>query len=82
MKNNKTHRIFIRVTDDELNNLKIKSKNYPTLSSYVLDACFNFDDELGLKRLDRLRSWSLDYNNFKTEISRIANNINQLIHNT
>ena len=81
MKNsNKTHRIFVRVSDKELEELKEKSKNYPTLSSFVLDACFKFDDELGIKRLERLRLWSEDFHSFKTEISKIGANINQLAH--
>ena len=81
MKNsNKIHRIFVRVSDKELEELKEKSKNYPTLSSFVLDACFKFDDELGIKRLERLRLWSEDFHSFKTEISKIGANINQLAH--
>ena len=81
MKNsNKTHRIIVRVSDKELEELKEKSKNYPTLSSFVLDACFKFDDELGIKRLERLRLWSEDFHSFKTEISKIGANINQLAH--
>lgn len=82
MKNNKTHRIFVRVSDDELEKLKEKSRNYPTLSSFVLDACFNFDDELGIKRLEKLRLWSEDFTSFQNEIIRISNNVNQLAHYT
>ena len=81
MKNcNKIHRIYIRVSEDELNLLKTKSTNYPTLSSFVLDACMKYDDELGLQRLERLRLWAQDYKSFEYEISKISNNINQLAH--
>lgn len=78
--NIKDRRIFVRVTDTEYSDLKKKAENYPTLSSFVLDACMNFDDALGIKRLDIIRNWSDDYSKFESELHKIGSNINQLAH--
>lgn len=78
----KNKQINLRLTEKEYFKLKEKAVNYPTLSSYILDACLNFDDELGIKRLEKLRLWSEDFTSFQNEIIRISNNVNQLAHYT
>lgn len=79
-KMNKNKRIDLRLTEKEYLFLKEKAKNYPTLSSFVLDACRNFDDELGIKRLDVIRKWCSDYKKYEYELNRIGCNINQIAH--
>lgn len=78
----KNKQINLRLTEKEYFKLKEKAVNYPTLSSYILDACLNFDDDLGIKRLEKLRLWSEDFTSFQNEIIRISNNVNQLAHYT
>lgn len=75
---NKNKQINLRLSEKELDALKNKAKGYPTLSAFILDACFKFDDELGIKRIQRFKSWSSDFLKFDSEISRVGNNINQL----
>lgn len=78
--NYKTKEIHLRLTENEYLRLKEKSANYPTLSSFVLDACMNFDDALGIKRLNIIRNWCEDYNKFESMLNKIGSNINQLAH--
>jgi len=79
-KKNKSKRVYIRVTEDELNKLKDKGKNYPTLSFFIIDACMKFDDGLGIMRLKKIQGWTKDYLVYRSEINRIGNNLNQISH--
>ena len=80
VKLNKTKEIHLRLTEKEYTILKEKAKDYPSLSSYVIDACLNFDDELGRRRLNRFRLWSEDFHKFESELNMIGNNINQIAY--
>lgn len=55
----------MRLTEKEDLILKEKAKNYPTFSSFVLDACRYIDDEFGIKRLNVIRKWCSDYNKYE-----------------
>lgn len=77
---NKNKRIDLRLTEKEYLILKEKAKNYPTFSSFVLDACRNFDDELGIKRLNVIRKWCSDFNKYEFDLNQIGRNINQIAH--
>lgn len=79
-KEKRNKQIHLRLTEAELKSLKEKSEGYPSMSAFILDACDKFDDELGRKRIARLRQFSEDFQKFEYDINRIGNNMNQLAH--
>lgn len=76
----KDHQINLRLTNDEFQKLRKKAADYKSMSSFILTACNNFDDRLGLKKLDALRDWGQEFNRWKYDIGKIGTNISQLTH--
>lgn len=76
----KNKQVNIRVSEAELRLLKERSVNYKNLSSYILDACMKFDDSLTVGRIDLINSWAKEINKYKSDLSHLGNNINQLAH--
>ena len=74
----KNGRIYIRISESEKNLIVEKAKNYPSVSAFILDACKLYDDELGVKRLERIKKWSGDYKKFEGDLSHVGNNLNQM----
>ena len=74
----KNGRIYIRISESEKNLIVEKAKNYPSVSAFILDACKLYDDELSVKRLERIKKWSGDYKKFEGDLSHVGNNLNQM----
>lgn len=77
---NKTKQINVRLTEAEFVDLKNNAVNYKNLSAYILDACSNFDDRSTIKRIDFLNSWAEEFKKYKSDLSHLGVNINQLTH--
>lgn len=76
---NKTCQFNLRLTSVELEQLRNKSKSYKNLSAYIVHTCLNADDKLTINKLDFLESWADTYINFKSDLSYMNNNLNQLV---
>lgn len=76
----KNRQVNIRVSETELRILKERAGNYKNLSSYILDACMKFDDSLTVGRIDLINSWAEGISKYKSDLSHLGNNINQLAH--
>lgn len=77
-KGKKQKKVEVRVTIDEYNLLKEKSKGYQSLSSFLLDAAKNHDERRGRNRIDTMIRFSELMSESDTSIARIGNNINQI----
>lgn len=77
-KGKKLKKVEVRVTIDEYNLLKEKSKRYQSLSSFLLDAAKNHDERRGRNRIDTMIKFSELMSESDTSIARIGNNINQI----
>ncbi len=72
--------IKVRLTEDEYKMFVEKAASNPSLSSFVRSAVSAFDDKLYAKKLksfDDLYNLIMEY---KTEMSRQSNNLNQIAH--
>jgi hypothetical protein len=76
----KNKRINIRLTEEEYQMIGDKSKNYPSVSSFIIDACNKFDDRRGIRNLEFLMNFSSVYAEEKSVINKTASNINQIAH--
>lgn len=74
----KTRRFDIRLTEEDFRLLGEKAKNYPSISSLVLDAVKNFDTRKGRNRLDTMIEFSENIRKLEVELARIGNNVNQM----
>lgn len=74
----KTEELHLRITKSEKLRLAEKAKNYPSLSSYILDAAMQFDDKLGIKKIDLINDFAQVYNAHNIELNRVGVNLNQL----
>lgn len=77
-KGKKQKKVEVRVTIDEYNLLKEKSKGYQSLSSFLLDAAKNHDERRGRNRIDTMIRFSELMSESDTSIARIGNNVNQI----
>ena len=76
----KKNQINIRATDEEFKMIKEKAKNYPSVSSLLLDAVKGFDNRHGRNRIDRMIEFSEAVNSFDRDMVRIGTNLNQIAH--
>lgn len=74
----KTRRFDIRLSEEDYRLLGEKSRNYPSISSLVLDAVKNFDTRKGRNRLDTMIEFSENVRKLEVELARIGNNVNQM----
>ena len=79
---NKTSRLYVRLSDDELDRLRDLSKDYPSISSFVLDACWHFNGPRHFAKLDYLDQQFTLIKNFRSDLSHLAANFNQLVQYT
>lgn len=78
----KSKQIHLRVSDEELDKLRNLSKPYPTLSSFILDACWHFDAAKHVNKIKYLDEKIEILNGFRNEVSKIGTNFNQLVQYT
>ena len=80
--NKKSKFLKLRVSIDELDKLKELSKEYPSLSSYVLDACWNFNSKLHMNKLEFLTEKYDLIISLRSDLNHLAANFNQLVQYT
>lgn len=74
----KRKQINVRLTDEEYKMMKVKSKNYPSLSTLVIDAVRAFDDRKGRNKIDTMIDFSNYIRQVEVEMARVGNNLNQV----
>ena len=79
---NKNKYIKVRVSEDELDRLKSLSSNYHSLSAFILDACWHFQGEKHLRKLEIIEEDYVIIENHRKELNRLGSNLNQLIQYT
>lgn len=82
MKNNnelKNKFLKLRVSSDELDKLKSLSKDYPSLSSYILDACWHFNSKRHIKKLEYIEQKYDLIVKLRSDINHLSANLNQLV---
>jgi len=75
----KTKYLNIRLSEEEHERLHKLAKDYPSMSSYILDACWHFNSKRHLKQLEYIEE---KYNlivHLRNDMSHLAGNLNQLI---
>ena len=80
--NNKNNRLYIRLSDDENRRLRDLAQGYPSLSAFVLDACWHFNGTRHLKRVEYLEEKFKLLQSMRSELNRVAANLNQLVQYT
>lgn len=80
--NNKTSRLYIRLTNGENNKLRELAKDYPNLSSFVLDACWHFKSKRHIRVLDFFEEKFELVSKLRNDLNRIGANFNQLVQYT
>lgn len=79
---NKNKYLKVRVSEDELDKLRSLSRNYHSLSAFILDACWHFQSEKHLRKLELIEEDYLIIENHRKELNRLGSNLNQLIQYT
>jgi hypothetical protein len=78
----KSKYLNLRLTEEEHARLKELAQNYPTLSSFVLDACWHFNSKRHLHKLDYLEQKFEIIQNSLATLNRSAANLNELVQYT
>lgn len=76
----RTKRIDIRVTPEELQAIKAKAAEYPSVTALIIDAIQDFDTRKGRNAIDRMIEFAQAAQKFETAQARIGTNVNQIAH--
>lgn len=76
----KNREIHLRLTDDEYSVMQKKASEYKFLSSMIIDAVYQFDDRLAIRKVDILQALSDRVLNYHGNLAKIGSNINQMAH--
>lgn len=74
----KIHRIHLRLSEEEYLLLKKKTQKYPSMSGLIIHAVEAFDERGGVNKIDVLNDWAEKLKEFKYEVNRVGNNLNQI----
>lgn len=77
-KEGKNRQIHFRVTDEEFDMIRNKSKNYPSISLLLIHSVKEFDNRGGAMKIHSLNRWADEYILFRKEMSKIGVNLNQI----
>ena len=81
-KTKKTKHLDVRLSEEENERLRDLAKDYPSISSFVQDACWHFDGKLHLNKLEYIDKKYRVLLSLKNEVSHLSGNLNQLIQYT
>lgn len=81
-KGKKTKYLNLRLSEDEHEKLKSLSKDYPSMSSFILDACWHFNGKLHLNKLEMLCEKYNLVSDLRSDLNHLSGNLNQLIQYT
>lgn len=76
----KKKQIHLRVTEDELHEIREKAKNYTSMSALMIDASKEFNTKKGRNKIDLMIELSSCLSKFEVETARRGNNLNQIAH--
>ena len=79
---NKNSQIHLRLTADEHDRLRELSKDYSSMSAFILDACWHFKSKRHIKTLDFFENKFDLVLKLRTDLNRIGANFNQLVQYT
>ena len=80
--NKKTKYLNIRLSEDEHERLKEISKTYPTMSAFILDACWHFNSKRHIRTLDFFEEKFSLVERLRADLNKIGSNFNQLVQYT
>lgn len=75
----KSHGIRIRLTEEEHQLLKEKSKNFCSICHYIRSAVNSFGDESASARIDRINNLTQYYEKYHNMLFHVSGNLNQTI---
>ena len=78
----KTKHLDLRLSEKENERLRDLAKDYPSISSFVLDACWHFNSKRHLHKLDYLEQKFEIIQNSLAILNRSAANLNELVQYT
>ena len=78
----KTKHLDLRLYEKENERLRDLAKDYPSISSFVLDACWHFNSKRHLHKLDYLEQKFEIIQNSLATLNRSAANLNELVQYT
>lgn len=78
----KTKHLDLRLSEKENERLRDLAKDYPSISSFVLDACWHFNSKRHLHKLDYLEQKFEIIQNSLATLNRSAANLNELVQYT
>ena len=76
----KKKQIHLRVTEDELHEIREKAKSYTSMSALMIDASKEFNTKKGRNKIDLMIELSSCLSKFEVETARRGNNLNQIAH--
>ena len=79
MKNQRTKVFQLRLTSDELLNLKEKAVHYQTVSNYIRKAVEEFTHEDVKQQIEMMQDLCAFYRKFQNELSWAGSNLNQSV---
>lgn len=82
IKENKNKLIKVRVTNSELERLKISSQNHQSLSAFILEACWYFNRKTDYDTLSYFEERCKIISKSSSAINYLGGNLNQLVHYT
>lgn len=74
-----THRIHLRVNDDEARKIYDNAARFSSVSHYVRTALASYNNLEGARRLELLCALGAYYVRFRDELSRAGSNLNQAV---
>lgn len=77
MKKKKTKRIFLRVTEDELTQIKKRASRFQSLTQFVFSAIRAFEDYTLSEKLEAERRLADYYTKADEKLAHIGGNLNQ-----
>ena len=78
----KSKYLNIRLTPEEHEKLKELASKYNSMSSFILDACWHFQGEKHLRKLEVIEEDYQIIENSRKELNHIGSNLNQLVQYT
>lgn len=74
---NKTKRLYLRFTEDEIEMIRKKSEKYQTMSGYLREALKEFSDSNAKQRLEIRKNLADKYSDFDEKLAHLGGNLNQ-----
>lgn len=77
MMKNKTKQLHIRLTEDELSDIKKRSLQFPSLSDFVIKSIKEFSDKNAHVKLEERSRLARFYSSFDEKLAHVGGNLNQ-----